>query len=244
MKTRIIISLGSLLLLSLTRCASLTTILGLGDKLTVRVINIDTDQVIEGINIEITQSSGGEPIKKVSNEDGLTFFPEIKEADFTIRAHREGSYFPFDSSYIKFEKNADLLISLDTLRTIVRGKVCDSLSFNNLMECFISTDSETIEVESDSIGNSLNFVFKSDLFDSKPYNFIANRDGYVQVSKNTAIMIHKNQRNQIPPILMKREYVERETTIIITLPPIFDPLGKVYDGEGGGLDSNQTDTGD
>ncbi len=241
MKLGLIVSLCFFVLVCFTGCATLASSLGFGDKLTIRVINIDTDKTIEGISLEITQKIDGKIVKKVSNEDGIATFPEIKEANFTLSAIAEGRYYPFDSSYVNYDRKNELIVSLDSLRTIIMGKVCDSLSYYNLDKCYIRTDPATIEVESDSIGNSINFVIKSDLFESKHYNFIANREGYRQVSKNTAITIVKNQRNRIPPILMKRESEIRDTTNAIIFRPFSPGTGKVWGMSGEALDSTKTD---
>ncbi len=241
MKLGLIISLCLFVLVCFTGCATLASSLGFGDKLKIRVINIDTDKTIEGISLEITQKIDGKIAKKVSNKDGIATFPEIKEANFTLSAIAEGRYYPFDSSYVNYDRKNELLVSLDSLRTIVMGRVYDSLSYYNLDKCYIRTDPATIEVESDSIGNSINFVIKSDLFESKHYDFIANREGYQQVSKNTAITIVKNQRNRIPPILMKPESETRDSTTGTILGPILIQTGQVWDGGGEALDSAKTD---
>lgn len=178
-------------------CLSMLYLSGCGAYLSVAVVDSRSGVPIDNVTVEAT-SQGMPTAQQVPTISGVAAFKSIKKAPVTIVIPKSESYF---AKTLELEKGADLKnveIKLDSLQTILYGKVLDTLG-RGIANCLIRTEpmSDTLRTNSDGL-----YTLKSKQFVEMYYDVIAMHDDY-RMNRKSNIFIRPDNEHWIQPIRLE-----------------------------------------
>ena len=170
---------------------------GCGAYLSVAVVDSRSGVPLDNVTVEAT-SEGMPSAQQVPTISGIATFKSIKKAPVTIVIPKSESYF---AKTLELEKGADLKnveIKLDSLQTILYGKVLDTLG-RGIENCLIRTEpmSDTMRTNSDGL-----YTLKSKQFVEMYYDVIAMHDEY-RMNRKSNIFIRPDNEHWIQPIRLE-----------------------------------------
>ena len=173
---------------------------GCASHLSVAVIDSESGILLDDVTVEATPDGIVAP-QKIPTSAGVAVFKNIKKAPVTIVIPKSESHF---SKTLTLERGADLKnveIKLDSLQTILYGKVLDTLG-RGIEGCLVRTEPMTDTLRTDSDGL---YTLKSKQFVEMYYDVVATHKDY-KMNRRSNVFIQPDNEHWIQPI--KLESVE------------------------------------
>ena len=167
---------------------------GCASYLSVTVIDSDSGVPVENITVEAT-ADGMPTAQKVQTLAGKAEFKNIKKSPVKIVIPKSDDYF---SKTLTLDQGADIKnveIRLDSLQTILYGKVLDPLG-RGIKGCLIRTEPTTDTLRTDIDGL---YTLRSKQFVAMYYDVIAMHENY-RMNRKSNIFIQPDQEHWIQPI--------------------------------------------
>lgn len=170
---------------------------GCGAYLSVAVIDSESGVLLDNVTVEATPE-GMPTAQKIPTSSGVAAFKNIKRAPVTIVIPKSDSHFP---KTLTLEKGTDIKnveIKLDSLQTILHGKVLDTLG-RGIEGCLVKTEPMTDTLRTDSDGL---YTLKSKQFVEMYYDVVAMHDDY-RMNRRSNIFIRPDHEHWIQPIKLE-----------------------------------------
>ena len=170
---------------------------GCGAYLSVTVVDSQSGVPLDNVTVEATPE-GMPTAQQMPTVSGIAEFKTIKKAPVKIVIPKSESHF---AKTIDIERGIDLKtveIKLDSLQTILYGKVLDTLG-RGIADCLIRTEPTTDTLRTDSDGL---YTLKSKQFVEMYYDVIAMHDEY-RMNRKSNIFIRPDNEHWIQPIRLE-----------------------------------------
>ncbi len=170
---------------------------GCASHLSVAVVDSESGVLLDNVTVEATPDGMPTP-QKIPTSAGIASFKNIKKAPVTIVIPKSESHF---SKTLTLERGADLKnieIKLDSLQTILYGKVLDTLG-RGIEGCLVRTEPMTDTLRTDADGL---YTLKSKQFVEMYYDVVAMHSDY-RMNRRSNVFIQPDNEHWIQPIKLE-----------------------------------------